>query len=216
MQSSRAGALLQSQLRKLSFDRIVYVVFAELAGDANGILNRIRIRPAMTDNGNSLDAKQRSAAEFGIIQTPLERAKRVLRENSADLCRKSAVQFLAEHFDERFEQSFAEFQRDVSRETIADNHVDITFEDVSTFDVANEIDGSKPQGFECFLRQLVPFRVFFTDGEQTDARSPNAEDRAGVNIAHYGELFEMHRLAIHVGTNIEQNGGLTFLGWKNR
>ena len=130
----------QSEFHEFLFDGVIHVVFAELVRNTNGILDRIGIGPAVTDDRDSLDPEQRRAAEFGIVQPPLERAKCILRKNVANLRRQRFLKFLAEHRDERFDQSFAEFQRDVSGESVTDDDVDIALENVAAFDVADEVD----------------------------------------------------------------------------
>src|SRR5262245_43586023 len=108
---SRPRAPAQPEFRELFLDHIVHVVFAELARDAYGVLDCVCVGSAVTHDGDSLDAQQRGSAELRIIQTALEGAECVLREDRPDLCRERPMQFLPEHCDEGLEQSFAEFQR---------------------------------------------------------------------------------------------------------
>ena len=130
----------QSEFREFLFDGLIHVVLAELVGDTDGILDRVSIGPAVANDGDSLDPEQRRAAVLRIIQPPLESAKRILGKDVADLCRQRLLKFLAEHRDERFDQSFTEFQRDVAREPVTNDNVDFAFENVAAFDVADEID----------------------------------------------------------------------------
>ena len=75
--------------------------------------------------------------------------------------------------------------------------------------------GARLRIFECFLGQFVSFRVFFADRQQTNAGAANAEDRMRVNVAHDRELFEVERLAVDIGADIEKNRRLSFLRRQN-
>ena len=44
-----------------------------------------------------------------------------------------------------------------------------------------------------------------------DARPADSENRAGVDVAHDRELLQVMRLAIHIGADVQQDGGLSFL-----
>ena len=83
------AASRQSEFREFRFDGVIHVVFAELVGHADGVLDRVGIGSAVTNDGNSLDAEQWRAAVLGIIQPALEIAKRILRKDGADLCGES-------------------------------------------------------------------------------------------------------------------------------
>ena len=152
-----------AEFRELGFNDVIHFVFAAIVGDPDRVLDGIRIRPAMANDRNSLDAKQRSAAIFRIIKPPAKRAECLLSENVSDFRGNRLLQFLPEHGGERFDKAFAQLQRDVAGETIADDNVDLTFENVAAFTVADEVDRGKLQRLERFLREFVSLRVFLTD-----------------------------------------------------
>src|SRR6185436_8425595 len=119
-----------------------------------------------TNDRNALEAKQRGAAVFGIIQTSTKSTKGSFREDVANFGSYRFFQFLAEHRCERLDQSLAQLQCNISGEAVAYDDVDFTFENVSTFAVPNKIDRRLFQRFERFFREFVSFRVLFPDGEQ--------------------------------------------------
>ena len=84
-------------------------MFTEIVGDTDGILDRVGIRAAVTNNRYSFDTQQRRAAVFGIIQTPPEGPERFFREDIADLRRQRFLEFLAEHSAEGFDETLAQF-----------------------------------------------------------------------------------------------------------
>src|SRR5690242_7764066 len=95
--SLKLRSLRNPQLRELRFDIAIHVVFAEVVCDANGILDRIRIGAAMTNDSYSVDTQQRRSAILRIIETAPKRAECFLREDVSDLGGESLLQFLAEH-----------------------------------------------------------------------------------------------------------------------
>ena len=69
-----------------------------------------------------------------------ESSKCILSEDVSNLCGKRLLEFLAEHRAERFDQTFAEFQADIAGEAVAHNNIDFAFENISSFDISDEID----------------------------------------------------------------------------
>ena len=103
-------------------------------------------------------------------------------------------------------QPFANFQGDISDESIADDDVDDAGEKIAAFDVADEVDGTFLEARVDFAGQFVAFNFFFADGEQADARAAISESGAVIDLAHDRELDEVLGLGIDVGADIEQDG----------
>src|SRR5262245_45960244 len=116
-----AGRPRKAKLGEFGLDGVIYIVFAEFAGDTNGVLDRVGVRSSVTHDRDSLDAEQRRPSELRVIEPALEFIKSVLRKNGADSRRQGFLQFAFEHGAERLDQSFAEFQRDIANESIAHN-----------------------------------------------------------------------------------------------
>ncbi len=142
--------------------------------------------------------------------------KRFLGQNVPDLGRKRALEFIAQHRFYRFNEPLTQFERDVSRESVTNNDIDFAFENVSPLDIPDKVQWRLLQSFKDFLRELVPFGVFFSDGQQTDSRTTNTEDDARIYISHDRELLQVQRLAINVCTHVEQDRGFTLLCGQNR
>src|SRR5206468_6845586 len=92
-----------------------------------------------------------------------------------------------------------DLQRDVSDESVADDHVRPSVEDVSTLYVPDEIQRAGFKELQGFLGELVALRVFFPDTEQADPGARLSEQVLAVLIAHEGELLNVLGCAIHVG-----------------
>src|SRR5262245_66510411 len=119
----RSCAPGQPEFQEFLFNDIVHVVLAELARDSNSILDRVGIGSSMADDRDPLDTEQWRSSELGVIQSAFERAERVLCEDRADLGRQCPVQLLAKHGNKRFEQAFAEFQRNVPSKPVATDDI---------------------------------------------------------------------------------------------
>src|SRR5262245_61273229 len=108
-------------------------MFAELARNPNSVFDRICIGTAVAHDGDSLDSKQWCTAVFRVIEAASESVERVLGEDVSNLSRKSLLKFLAEHTAERFDETFAKLEAHITGEAVADNHINFTFENVSSF-----------------------------------------------------------------------------------
>ncbi len=107
---------------------------------------------------------------------------------------------------DRFDESFAQLQRDVAGEPVADDDVRFTGVDVAPFDVADEGDRRGLQELMRFARQLVPLGLFFTDRQQPDAWGVESERDARVRRSHDGELDEVRRTAADGRAGVEEHG----------
>src|SRR5215467_10728494 len=91
---SPAGRSLQSEPRKFRLDDVVHVVLAKFVRHADGVLDGVGVRSSVTDNRNSLDAQERGATVFRVVESAFEIAKGVLSENIAHFSGKRLLQFL--------------------------------------------------------------------------------------------------------------------------
>src|SRR3990172_7300462 len=91
--SCSTNGFREAEFVEFRFDILIHVVLAEFVRDPDGILDGIRLGAAMADNRDSLHAKQRRAAVFGIIQPAPELLKSLLSEDVADLRGKRLFQF---------------------------------------------------------------------------------------------------------------------------
>src|SRR5580698_7907073 len=199
---------------KLLFDFFVEARAAEFAGDANGVLDSDSIGTAVADDGDAADAEQRRAAVFGGIGALAETVESVFGEHVADLRFEAALDGFFQHGANVLDQSFADLQRDVADEAVADDHVHIAAEYVAAFDVANEVERKLLQARRGFAGQLVAFHFFFADGKQSHARPLGSPDRAVINLAHHCELLDLLGLGINVRADVEDDSDFFLHVWE--
>ena len=132
-------------------------MLAEVVGNPHGVLNGVGIRAPVAHDGDAFEAQQWRAAVLGIVQAPFEFAKGLFCEDIADFSCNRFLQFLTEHCGECLDQAFAQLQRDVAGETVADDDVDVPLENIAPFDITDKVDRRALQRFERFLGQLVSF-----------------------------------------------------------
>jgi hypothetical protein len=198
---------------QLSLDPFVDLSFGELGGHANGVLDGVGVGAAVRDDANALDAQQRSAAVFGIIHALLEFVEGGARQQGADLARDGGFQRLAQHLVHHFHQAFADLQRHVADEAVADDDVGVAGINIAAFHVADEMNGERFEQRRGGARELVAFVLFFADGEQPHARPMGVKDDARVDVAHDGELRQHARRTIDVGAHVDHHTGVP-LRWE--
>ena len=131
----------------------------------------------MADDGDAGDAEQRRAAVLRVVDAAAEAPERPPRQQRADPHRERARQLLAQQVLDDLDEPFADLQRDVAGEAVADDHVGVAAVDVAPFDVADEVDSGDAFSSRCASRvSSLPLRLFLADRQQPDARRsmPNA------------------------------------------
>ena len=108
--------------------------------------------PTMATPG---DAEQRRAAVLGVVHAPAEPPERPPRQQRAHLHRERARQLLAQQVLHHLDEPFADLQRDVAGEAVADDHVGLAAVDIARFDVADERQRRGLQQPMRLARQLV-------------------------------------------------------------
>src|SRR5690348_11301532 len=113
----------------------------ELSGHANSVLDGVGVGGAMADDGNALDAQQRSAAVLGVVEALLEVFEGAAGEQEPDLAGDGGTQRFLQQVAHGFDQTLGNLECDVADETVADDNVDVTVIEVAPLDVADEIQG---------------------------------------------------------------------------
>ena len=67
------------------------LVHGEVAGDADGVLDRLRVRAAVADDAAAVDAEERRAAVLGVVDALLDVVERALEQQRADLARRACA-----------------------------------------------------------------------------------------------------------------------------
>ena len=154
---------------------------------------------------DSADAEQRGAAVLGVVEALFEVAEGLAGEERADLGGDGGLQGFAEGDGDELGGAFAGLEGDVADEAVADDDVGVAVEEVAAFDVADEVDvGELAEEGQGVAGEGVALGVFFADGEQADAGAVDAEDVAGVHVAHDGELDEVVGVGVDVGAYVEE------------
>src|SRR6185312_12838621 len=111
---------------------------------------------------------------------------------------------LPEHGDHHRRDGLVELEDDVAHESVADDDVDraaITSpgRQISSFDVALEVDASRAKQMVRFFHGGVSLFRLFTDAEQSNNRVVSTKDVLGIDGSESCELHELLRRAIDVG-----------------
>src|SRR5262249_24387655 len=91
----------------------------------DGVAHGLRARSSVADDGHAGDAEQRRAAVLRVVHARAEVPHGPPRQQRADARRDRARQLLFEQRLDDLDESFADLQRHVSREPVADDHVGI-------------------------------------------------------------------------------------------
>ena len=109
---------------------------------------------------------------------------------------------------DRLQKRLAEFQDDVADETIANDDIEPSGEDIASLGVANDVKIGHAKLAKSRDRQLVALALFFADAKNADAGVRNPQDLLSVDRTHEGEVDEVARPTIDIGANIEQQNRL--------
>src|SRR5690606_26414765 len=110
------------------------------------------------------------------------------------------------HVGQRRSDAFAKLEDYVADKTVAYDDVGGVGENVSSFEVSNEIDLIVSRENRIgLLRERVALSGLFADVEQSDGRAFDAEHMVCIGRAHDGELMEVVCLAVYVGPDIEDD-----------
>src|SRR5579859_1485548 len=212
------ASLARAACEQLLLNLLIHVGPGKARRDANRIFHGIGVRTAMADHANAAHSEQRRTAILGVINLLLQPTKRALRQHSRELRNQRTLQRLSHEGKKLKRQTFANLQRDVADEPIANNHVHFAREKIAAFHVPHIVQMGLLQPVVHFAGQFVSLNLFFPDREQTHPRPavPMAKGHAVIYLAHHRELHQMLRLRIHVRTDIEQNAHAALGIWKRR
>ena len=114
-------------------------------------------------------------------------------------------QLLAQHRADGVDDAFADLQRDVAGEAVADDDVGVAVEQVAGLDVADERQAAGLERAERLAGQLIALQRFLADRQQADPRRRPPERDLGVGAAHRRELAQVRRLAVDGGADVEEH-----------
>src|ERR1700730_1555731 len=152
--------------RELLFDLFVHARAGESRSHANRVFHGVGVRTAVANHADASDTQQRRAAVLRVINRLSQRLEGAFRKHRAHLREDGSVQRLFQQTENLKRQAFANLQRDIPHESVADNDVHLSRKKIAAFDISYEMHGAFLQAGEHFARQLVALDLFFTDGEQ--------------------------------------------------
>src|SRR6185295_6860976 len=125
-----------SQLR---FDSSVHLAETISARYRYRVTNRLRVGAAVTNYRDTLDSQQRRAAVFRVVELFFKLLKRRARQHRSSLRLNGCLQLVLQQSHYELEYSFADFERNVPRESIANDDVHLSRVHIATLDVADKV-----------------------------------------------------------------------------
>jgi hypothetical protein len=121
-----------------------------------------------------------------------------------------------EQTDHELSHRFVELEENVSDEPVGDEHVATPANDLPSLDVADEVEARvRREELKRLLRALVALLRLLSDVQQPDTRTIQVHEVLGVDVPEMGELPQMKRLTVDVGSCVEQEDRIS-RRWKHR
>src|SRR5271167_271512 len=118
----------------------------------------------MADHANASHAPERRAPVLRVINCFLQTLQGSSRKKKTNLRRQRALDRLFEQAKNLDGKAFADFQRDIADETIAHDHVHISGEKISAFDIANKMHRALFQTRINLAREFIALDFLLADG----------------------------------------------------
>ncbi len=96
----------------------------------------------MADDADAAHAQERRAAVLRVINRLSQRFKGAFRKHPTHLRNQRAVDGSAQQAENLKRQAFANLERNVANESIADDHVHVAGKKISTLDIADKMHGT--------------------------------------------------------------------------
>src|SRR5262249_7801633 len=139
LSDSAAGGDSSGGCGQLLFDFFVHARAAKFGCYADCVLDGVRVRTTVSNNGDATDAEKRRAAILCIISALSKRIKCFLGKSVADLRSQAALDRLLQHAADVLNQTFTQLQSDVADKTVANDHINIAAENIAAFDVTHKV-----------------------------------------------------------------------------
>src|SRR5579872_543854 len=192
--------------RELLFDFFVDARAGKTRSYANGVFHGLGVRTAVANHANAADPQQRRAAILRVIDRLPQALQGAARKEKSNLRGQRALDGLLQQSENLYGKTLADFQGDIADESVTHDHVHVSREKISAFDIADKMHRELFQARVYLAREFIALDFFLADGQQADARAAVAECRPVIDFAHDRELHQMLRLGIDVGADIEQHG----------
>src|ERR1700683_1642874 len=100
-----------------------------------------------------------------MVDALFEIGKSAARKHVADLRGNCRLERFFQNGAHQVGYTFGNLERDVTHESIGDDYVDVTVEQVAALNIANKVQGQRLQQLERFASQQVALGFFFADRE---------------------------------------------------
>ena len=117
----------------------------------------------MALDDDALQAKQARTIVTSRIGAVTHRRKRGFREQRAELAKQAAGELVARELHQHARHAFTRFQRDVTDETVADDDVDLAFENIIALDEAEVIEIARLEQRGGLLDPIVTLDFLLAD-----------------------------------------------------
>src|SRR5438876_974139 len=157
----------------------------------------------MRDHRHAIDAEEEGSAELAPIGAAPDRPQLGTDERPTQRCKGVALDGVTDALEDELGGALGGLDQDVAAETVRDDDIGLTLEDVLAFDVADEIDRleSAQQGLAC-LHQLVALAGLFAIAEQCHPWRLETHELFGVDAPHQGVLDQVLGLGVGVGADV--------------
>src|SRR5690242_10233835 len=157
---------LRRQLRETGLDALVEAAVHGADGGADAVLHGTAVAGPVADDGDALDAQQRKAAVFPVVQLLEEALERGLHEPAAELRaqvgQERALQPLAHHL----RHALGALEDDVAYEAVAGDDIEAAVPDIAAFGVADEVEVHAPQALRRFQRDGRALGILLAHAQQ--------------------------------------------------
>ena len=160
----------------------------------------------MPHDDGAFDTEQRRAAVGVRRHLLFKRAKRALHEQRPHFGKRRGHERGLQVPHERLGRALDGLQADVAGEPVGDHHVEVARHEVAPLAVSGEGGDGLGQQTVGLLGEQVSLGVLLADIQKTDLRALHPHDGVHVHLAHLGELHEVLRLAVGVGSHVDEQG----------
>ena len=156
-------------------DAVIDAVFDGLDGHADSVTDGLDARTSVGNDADSVDSEEKGTAVFFVTGFFLDGFKGGAGQPSSRHTEGRFLDFVFEPLENSGGNTFAGFEYDIPDESVADYDFDRAFKEITSFDVADEMDGGIGEEFEAFFSEAIAFGVLGADDRPADAYAATAD-----------------------------------------
>ena len=152
----------------------------------------------------TLHSQQRRAAHLRVIHQLFDPAEGRLADGAGNFAPQIRHHLLFDDAHQRPGNAFHEFQHQIATEAVRHQNIRLIPGNIPCFHISHKmIGGLFHQGIGG-LHQGIPLFRLRSDIDQADAWLFQTHDAAHIRFAHHSELNKIFRLAVHIGSAVNQ------------